>query len=330
MIYDDAAQAALAITDHIAAAERILILTHINPDGDAIGSLLGVWHVLQALGKQALPVASSPPPSYVGWLPGADAIRVYQHGTPFPDVDLAILVDTASLTRIGRIYDDHAAALAELPIMIIDHHVTNDGIGTLNLIRPAAASTCELLYALFREMGMSITPSLATCLLLGLITDTQSFQTSATRPESLRTAADLLEYGADQARIVHEVYQALPTGTAQLIGLALAELRSEGPIAWTTVTQAMMRATGAEDEAADEVVRMVQRIAGVRALVLFKERYDGTTKISMRSQPPIDVASLAQIWGGGGHAQASGATLLMSPEQAAREVLPRLRELLLF
>src|SRR5262249_19712249 len=106
MIYDDAAQAAPAITDHIAAAERILILTHITPDGDAIGSLLGVWHMLQALGKQVLPIASSPPPSYAGWLPGADAIRVYQHGTPFPDVDLAILVDTASLARIGRIYDD--------------------------------------------------------------------------------------------------------------------------------------------------------------------------------------------------------------------------------
>src|SRR5262249_25200532 len=193
-------------------------------------------------------------PSYAGWLPGADAIRVYQHGTPFPDVDLAILVDTASLGRVGRIYEDHAAALLALPIVIVDHHVTNDGVGTLNLIRPAAASTCELLYALFREMGLSITPALATCLLLGLTTDTQSFQTSATGPESLRTAAELLERGADQARVVHEVYQALPTSTAQLIGQALVELRRDGPIAWTTVTQAMMRATGAEDEAADEVV----------------------------------------------------------------------------
>jgi len=330
MIYDDAAQAAPAITDRITAAEHILILTHINPDGDAIGSLPGVWHALQALGKQAIPMASSPPPNYTGWLPGADQIRVYQHNSPFPTVDLVIMVDTASLARVGRIYDDYAATLAALPIVIIDHHVTNDGVGTLNLIQPTAASTCELLYALFHAMGVPITPAMATCLLLGLTTDTQSFQTSATGPETLRTAAELLGCGADQARIVHEVYYALPTSTAQLIGLALGELRSEGPIAWATVTQAMMRATGAEDEAADEVVRMMQRIAGVRALVLFKERHDGTTKLSMRSHPPINVAALAQIWGGGGHSQASGATLLMSPEQAAREVLPRLRNLVQF
>jgi phosphoesterase RecJ-like protein len=327
MIYDNAVQAAPAIAERIAAAERILILTHINPDGDAIGSLLGVWHALRALGKQAIPIASSALPNYAEWLPGAEHIQVYQHNSTFPAVDLAILVDTASLARVGRICDDHAARLATLPIMIVDHHVTNDGVGTLNLIQPAAASTCELLYALFRAMDLPITPALATCLLLGLTTDTQSFQTSATRPETLRTAAELLEYGADQGRIVHEVYYTLPTSTTQLIGLALTEMRSEGPLAWTTVTQAMMRTTGADDEAADEVIRIMQRIAGVRALALFKERHDGTTKISLRSHSPINVASLAQVWGGGGHSQASGATLQMSPEQAARDVLPRLRTL---
>jgi phosphoesterase RecJ-like protein len=327
MIYDDAAQAAPAIADRIAAAQRILILTHINPDGDAIGSLLGICHALQSLGKQAIPMASSPIPDYTKWLPGADQIQVYQYDSSFPTVDLVIMVDTASMARVGRIYEDHADVLTTLPIVIIDHHVTNDGVGTVNLIRPAAASTCELLYDLFDTMGVAITPSLATCLLLGLTTDTQSFQTSATSPESLRAAAALLEYGADQPRIIHEVYYALPTSTAQLIGLALGELRSEGAIAWAVVTQAMMRTTGAEDEAADEVVRMIQRIAGVRALAMFKERYDGTTKISLRALPPINVAAVAQIWGGGGHAQASGATLQMSPEQAQREVLPQLRKL---
>jgi phosphoesterase RecJ-like protein len=128
-------------------------------------------------------------------------------------------------------------------------------------------------------------------------------------------------------RIIHEVYFALPSSSATLIGKALSEMRREGSLAWTTVTQAMMRTTGAEDEAADEVVRMMQRVEGVRVLALFKERYDGTTKISLRSHPPLDVASIAQVWGGGGHAQASGATLLMPPDQAANEVLPRLREL---
>ena len=137
------------------------------------------------------------------------------------------------------------------------------------------------------------------------------------KPISIRSAAKLAEMMAAKAAIIKDE-----------IGIALAEMRHEGPLAWTTVTQAMMRATGAEDEAADEVVRLMQRVAGVRALALFKERYDGTTKISLRALPPINVATLAKTWGGGGHAQASGATLLMPPDQAADEVLPRLRALL--
>lgn len=327
MIYDNAAEAAPAITARIAAASRILILTHINPDGDAIGSLLGMWHALQALGKEALPLVSSELPGYTQWLPGVEHVHVYQPGMEFPNVDLVIMLDTATLTRVGRIYDDHALALAAMPLMIIDHHVTNEGAGTLNLIVPSAASTCELLYTLFRAIDLSVTPPMATCLLLGLITDTQSFQTSATSGDSLRIAADLLGFGADHGRIVREVYYGLPDSSATLIGLGLAELRRDGPIAWTTVTQAMMWETGAEDEAVDEVVRMMQRIGGVRALVLFKERHDGTTKISLRSRPPIDVSSLAQMWGGGGHAQAAGATLPMSPAQAERELVPQLRAL---
>jgi len=327
MIYIDATQAAPAFATRIAESKRILILTHINPDGDAIGSLLGVWHALQSLGKQALPIASSPIPSYTQWLPGAEHIQVYQHGMELPEVDLVIMVDTATLARVGRIYEEHAEALAAVPIVIVDHHVTNEGAGSLNLISPAAASTCELLALLFHAMDVPVTPEMATCLLLGLTTDTQSFQTSSTSSETLRVAADLLDLGADQDRVVREVYYALPASSAALIGLGLSAMRHDRPIAWTTITQEMMRSTGAEDEAADEVVRVMQRIAGVVALVLFKERHDGTTKISLRSKPPINVATLAMRWGGGGHAQAAGATLMMRPEQAEREVLPLLRAL---
>src|SRR5262249_24819443 len=181
-------------------AERILILTHINPDGDAIGSMLGMWHALQSLGKQALALASSPLPGYTKWLPGADQIQVYRPAMAFPDVDLVIMVDTATLARVGRIYDEQAQALTSPPIVIIDHHVTNEGAGTVNLIQPEAASTCELLYAVFRAIDLPMAPALATCLLLGVTTDTQSFQTSSTSSDSLRVAADLLDLGADQER----------------------------------------------------------------------------------------------------------------------------------
>jgi phosphoesterase RecJ-like protein len=327
MLYNDASLAAPAITARIEQAERILILTHINPDGDAIGSMLGMWHALQSLGKQVLPLASSPLPGYAKWLPDAEHIQVYRQGMAFPDIDLVIMVDTATLARVGRIYDEHANALMAAPIVVIDHHVTNEGAATVNLIQPEAASTCELLYALFRAMDISMSPAMATCLLLGVTTDTQSFQTSSTSSESLRVAADLLDLGADQERIVREVYYALPPASAALIGLALTEMRRDGPIAWARVTLSMMRATGAEDEAVDEVVRAMQRVAGVKALVVFKERQDGATKISLRSVQPINVATLATRWGGGGHEQAAGATLAISLEHAEHNVVPQLREL---
>ncbi|MEP7188361.1 MAG: DHH family phosphoesterase [Roseiflexaceae bacterium] len=327
MLYNDAGLAAQAIAAQIDQATRILILTHINPDGDAIGSMLGMWHALQSLGKHTLPLASSPLPGYAKWLPGAEHIQVYQKGMAFPEADLVIMVDTATLARVGRIYDEHSHALTTTPIVIIDHHVTNEGAATVNLIQPDSASTCELLYALFRAMGLPISSALATCLLLGVTTDTQSFQTSSTSSESLRVAADLLDLGADQERIVREVYYALPQSSTALIGLALTEMKRDGPIAWARVTLSMMRATGAEDEAVDEVVRAMQRVAGVKALVVFKERQDGTTKISLRSVQSINVAALATRWGGGGHEQAAGATLMTSVEQAEHDVVPQLRAL---
>ncbi|HEU5098711.1 MAG TPA: DHH family phosphoesterase [Roseiflexaceae bacterium] len=327
MLYNDASLAAPAIAERIEQAQRILILTHINPDGDAIGSMLGMWHALRGLGKQVVPLASSPLPGYATWLPGAEQIHVYRQGMLFPEVDLVIMLDTATLTRVGRIYDEHAQALLSLPIVIIDHHVTNEGAATVNLIQPHSASTCELLYALFRALDIVISPELATCLLLGVTTDTQSFQTSSTSSLSLRVAADLLDLGADQKRIVREVYYALPDSSAALIGMALSEMRRDGPIAWARVTLAMMHATGAEDEAVDEVVRSMQRVAGVKALVVFKERQDGSTKISLRSVQPINVAALAMRWGGGGHEQAAGATLAASVERAEHDIVPQLREL---
>ncbi len=326
-LYTDPLSAAAAVSAQIAAANHILILTHINPDGDAIGSLLGTYHALRALGKQATPLALPPAPLYASWLPGIDQVRFYQPGVPLPEADLVFVVDTASIERLGAVYPDHSATLDQLPMIIVDHHVTNDGRGTLNVIEPAAASTCELLYRLFEAMHVPVSADMATCLLLGLTTDTQSFQTTSTRADSLRAAAALLEHGADHSRVVQEVYYALPSSSAVLVGHALAELRCEDGVAWTTVSHAMMKASGAEDEAADEVVRMMQRMSGVQALVLFKERADGTTKISLRSRVPYDVARFAQQFGGGGHTQASGATLLMPPAEAEAIVVPRLRAL---
>jgi len=205
--------------------------------------------------------------------------------------------------------------------------VTNDGSATFNLIDPDSASTCDLLYRLFCAMGVDIDRTIATCLLLGLTTDTQSFQTNATRPASLRAAAALLEAGADHAQIIRAVYYGLPASSAALMGRALAGLRCEDGVAWVTVSREMFAATGAEEEAADEVIRVLQRIGEARVMALFKERHDGTTKVSLRARAPLNVADIAQRWGGGGHAQAAGANIPMTPTEAADTVVPLLKAL---
>jgi len=325
-IHTDPAAAAPIIAETVAAANRVLILSHINPDGDAIGSMLGVWHALRGMGKTATPLASSAYPEVAEALPGIEQVQVYQPGMPLPPADLIWMVDTAAPQRVGPLYDEHAAELNNLPLIIVDHHVTNDGLGRVNLVDAQAASCAEVLYRLFRAMDMVVTPEMATCLLLGLTTDTQSFQTNSTRPQTLRIAADLVEAGADQSAVVQKVYYATPYSTAHMLGLALSQIQREDGLIWTHISREMMQQTHASDSAYDDVTSVMMRIDGMQISALFKERNDGAVKLSLRSKAGIDVSEIARTWGGGGHKQAAGATIQKNLDEAQREVLAVLRE----
>jgi bifunctional oligoribonuclease and PAP phosphatase NrnA len=328
MIYTDPILAAPAFRAALEPAQRILLLTHINPDGDAIGSLLGAMHVLQALGKTPIPVASSALPDYVHCLPGIEQVHVVTAGSVLPEADLTWMLDTAALDRAGPVFTEHRERLLAQPLIVTDHHATNNGGGGLHLIDPYAASCADLLFRLLAAMEAPITPEAATCLLLGTLTDTQSFQTSNTRAETLRTAAAMIEAGGNLGTVVNAVYFTIPVSTIRLTGQALSAVQEANGLIWAVVTQEMLRSTGAGDAATDDTVTRMQRIAGMRACVLFRERHDGTVKLSLRSVPGINVAAIAQQWGGGGHTQAAGATLQMGLEQAQNEVLPLLRSML--
>jgi phosphoesterase RecJ-like protein len=288
--------------------------------------MLGVWHVLRAMGKTATPLASSAYPEVAECLPGIEQVQVYQPEMPLPSADLVWMVDTAAPQRVGPLYDEHAAELNNLPLIIVDHHVTNDGLGRVNLVDSRAASCAEVLYCLFREMDVVMTPEVATCLLLGLTTDTQSFQTNSTRPQTLRIAADLVAAGADQPTVVQKVYYATPYSTAHMLGMALSQLQREDGLIWTHISREMMQQTRASDSAYDDVTSVMMRIDGMQISALFKERDDGNVKLSLRSRAGIDVAEIARTWGGGGHTQAAGATIQKTLDEAQREVLAVLRE----
>ncbi len=331
MLYTNAQQAAPAIAACVQDKRHILLITHVNPDGDAIGSLLGLGLYWEQHGYEVTMLAPTPLPIFTQRLRSADRIKVYSQAPMYSDtltlpetVDLVVLVDTGDVQRIARVYQEQQAYLAARPLIIIDHHATNSGEGLINLVDPSRSSNCELLYELLKAWDAQITPEIATALLMGITTDTQSFKTSNTTPSALRAAADLVESGADRALIMRDVYSNIPFETAKLLSLALSELKREGPIAWTHVTQVMQRSVGASDDAAAEVTDYIANLGGLKATALFKERRDGSVKVSLRSVPGIDVAAVAQRFGGGGHRQAAGATLqgpLVEAEQQLLDVL---------
>ncbi len=331
MLYTNAEQAAPAIAACVQDKRHILLITHVNPDGDAVGSLLGLGLYWEQCGYEVTMLAPTPLPIFTQRLRSADRIKVYSQAPvysntlPLPEtVDLVVLVDTGDVQRIARIYQEQQAYLAARPLIIIDHHATNSGEGLINLVDPSRSSNCELLYELLKAWAAQITPEIATALLMGITTDTQSFKTSNTTPSALRAAADLVEAGADRALIMRDVYSNIPFETAKLLSLALSELKREGAIAWTHVTQVMQRSVGASDDAAAEVTDYIANLGGLKATALFKERRDGSVKVSLRSVPGIDVAAVAQRFGGGGHRQAAGATLqgpLVEAEQQLLAVL---------
>lgn len=327
MIHTDPVTVAPAFVEAIREARRILLLSHVNPDGDAIGSMLGLYHALRAAGKEPLMLASSELPNYAANLPGIEAVNVFEAGQALPDSDITWLVDAASLSRVGPLRSEHGSNIAARPLLIVDHHITNHGEGALNLIEPTAASCAELLFRLLQAMSLPITAEAATCLLMGVYTDTQSFQTSSVKPDSLRAAADLIAAGADHQAIIQAVYFQVPPETVRLTSLALSELHQEGSLFWAVVRHSMKQETGADGDAVDDTVIRMQHIAGMQALVLFKEQPDGSVKISLRSHPNIDVSQIAQEFGGGGHRQAAGATLHMPLDVAITKVLPRLRNI---
>lgn len=332
MLYTNARQAAPALSDALRGKRHILLITHVNPDGDAVGSLLGLGLYLEQQGHQVTMLAPTPLPDYSLRMRDIDRIMVYSGSAVYSEtltlpetVDLIMLVDTGDVQRIARIYEEQRAFIEARPLIVIDHHATNNGEGVVNLVDASLSSNCELLYHLLRAWNARITPEIATALLMGITTDTQSFKTSNTTPSALRAAADLIDCGADRGLIMKDVYSSIPFETAKLLSLSLSELRRDGPIAWTHVTQVMQRSANASDDAAAEVTDYIANLGGLKATALFKERRDGSVKVSLRSVPGVDVAAVALHFGGGGHRQAAGATLEGPIQEAEEQLLAVLR-----
>ncbi len=329
MIYSTVETAAPALWASMRDKHHILLITHVNPDGDAVGSLTGLGLALEALGHWITLLTPNSPPPFVGNIPALDRIQSFSLDPHLPpDADLVILVDTGDVRRIARVWDDARDYLLARPIAVIDHHVTNSGEGSVNFVDPGRSSTCELIYELLRAWDVPVTPPIATALLFGITTDTQSFRTSNTTPSALRAAADLLAAGGNHQQIVFDVYSNVPVATARLLGHALLALRDDGPIVWTHVTLEMQAICAAHDDAAAEVTDYLSSLGGYLVSVLFKERPHGIIRVSLRSVLSVDVSAIAQQFGGGGHRQAAGCTIESSLADAEERVLAAVQTML--
>jgi len=299
------------IASKLNACQKPLILSHIRPDGDAIGSIIGLGLALKNSGKSPQLVLEDGLPAKYRFIQGSEMVASKVKG----EFDLVITLDCSDQNRLGEIGKD-----LEIDINI-DHHVTNEEFATLNLIEPDFPATAEILADNLPDWGFELDIFIANALLMGILTDTIGFRTSNVRPETLRQSAKLMELGADLGEIyLHSlVTQSFPASL--LWGKALSRLVKENGLVWTMITlddRKEAKYSGRDDA---DLTNILSSIEGSDMAILFNEQNDGKVKISWRSNAPYNVSWVAQQFGGGGHPPASGAEVEGSLEEVVKKIL---------
>jgi phosphoesterase RecJ-like protein len=314
-----------AIKALIREHQRFVLSTHVNPDGDAIGSELALASLLRALGKDVMIINSDPTPRHYRFLDPDGDIRVFdpQRDLPFiKQVEVILAVDASGgWDRLGSV--GSALAAVQAKVGCIDHHPDPNDFADVAVICDEAAATAELIYDLILDMGEDITLSIAKVLYAGIMTDTGSFHFPKTRPQTHRIAASLLERGVIPDEVHSQVYEQYPAGRLWLQGETLSHLKLEcnGRLAWYTLEHGRLEAYNLTVDDLEGFPTMGLTIQGVEVSIFFAETTKGVTKVSLRSRGGVSLTEVAHRFGGGGHASAAGATIDRPLHQAVPEVL---------
>ena len=316
---DRRASSLAEVADALRSARHITAICHENPDADTIGAAVAVALIGQRLGAKTEIVSIDRPAPMFDFLPGID--RAQRRPTLEPD--LAVVCDAATLARVGRIAVEEADWLSRARLLNVDHHVSSDYFGDLNLVDPHAAATCQVLAKLVPELGLELDPPLATALLTGIVRDSQGFADPSTSPETLRLAARLVEAGASLPRIHRTILAEMPFGMMALWGRILNTVGAAlgGRIVYATLKEPMLADTGAQQHDADGVVEFMARSKGADVAILVREIGPNETRVSVRTTPSVDATAIAAAFGGGGHARRAGCTVTAPVEIALSEVL---------
>ena len=318
-IPDPLAGASQPIVDDILArlraARAVQIVGHVRPDGDCIGSMLGVAALLGHLGIPCALAAEEMPPNGYTALEGFERIAA----APDPELhpDLVVFVDCATFDRGLTNWT------APAPIVNIDHHVSNTRYGEVNWIDPTSAATGEMIFELFRQARLPLGVGAAEALLIALTTDTGSFRFSNTGPRQHRIAAELIEAGASVERVAQIAYSSNPVESMRLTGHVLSHLRLEcgGQLAWSEIRQAVHAELGSDGSVPENLADALRSVRGVRVAILFHELSSGGLRVNLRSHGEVNVGKMAAHWGGGGHPGAAGVYLANAVYERDRDTI---------
>ncbi|WP_274651501.1 DHH family phosphoesterase [Paenibacillus humicola] len=309
------------------AGERFLVVSHVQPDGDAISSTVVADWMLRRLGKETVLLSESAIPAKLGFLRTANTIVNYRQQPPAEKFDRIVAVDCADFRRIG-LPSELFAEGAQL--LNIDHHPTNDSFGAVNVIRTDAAATVEILYDLIDHAGLTPDPEAAAAIYTGLITDTGGFRYSNTSPRVMEVASRMLALGAPGHWIADHLLERMTKPQLLLLkkGLSRLAFSADNRVAWLHIDHADMADTAAAPDDLEGLVNYARNVEGVEVGILFKETSDGEVKVSMRSAGKADVAAIAQSFGGGGHVRAAGCRLEGPIPEAIERVVGAVSEAL--
>ena len=316
LVVRDREAAVAVLIPLLRGCRRFLVTSHARPDGDAIGSVLATMHLLEAMGKEVTAVMADPVPLTFASLPGTERIVRVQ---PSRAAEIAIVLECDSVARTGF------QELAAERLLNIDHHHSGAPFAAVNWIDPAAPAVGAMLYELALAAEVPISPALATCLYTAVLTDTVHFTSASTTAATFALAQHLVSLGADAAGIAEAVYHSFRPARLWVLGAALRRFRMDGPIAWSAITHGEIAEAGAETEDCEGVVNYVVGVEGVRAGVFLRELPNGRFRASLRSKGSVDVATVAEGLGGGGHRNASGCTLDGPLERALESITGVLR-----
>jgi phosphoesterase RecJ-like protein len=291
------------IINHLKNSSHIIIASHTNPDGDAIGSLIAMGLALEAMNKNITLYNESSIPSAYRFLPSVE--RIVRQIKETNTYDTAIILDCADFQRIGKI----SSVISKIPVIInIDHHITNTGFGNFNLIDTSACAAAEIIYNLLKEMAFPITNSaIATSIYTGILTDTGSFRFSNTNKSAFAICEKMVEAGVDPYNVARHIYGRYSLGQIKLLNLALEsiEISDNGKMSMMILTKNMFDETGTRHEDSNGLINYAKSIENIKIAALIHE-LSHNYHVSLRSDGTVDVAAIAGSFGGGGHYRAAG------------------------